>query len=219
MTASEHRNYQAAILFSIILHLSLLLIVFPMQLFSVPAGVEEVAVGMYEFSGTEPQIAAPVPEPEVAIKPELQPKPVSLQPKPAIQPKPTIQPNPKPQNGQSSQDIKPNGNLPKAPVSFGAGAGMVIGFGTAPYYPKNALNEEVEGEALIRALIKNDGALEQVDLVKSSGDPRLDRAAVNSLKREWVFKPNTEDYYIDIAFTFSLKSGVEYKLINSATRP
>lgn len=213
MTASERHNYQSAVLFSIILHLSLMLIVFPIRLFTVPAGVEEVAVGIYEFTDSQPQVVTDDPEPELAAEPEkLRPKPIPSQPKPVVQ----IDPQPK--KGEPNP-TKPGKNTPKTSISLGSGAGMISGFGEAPYYPKNALNEEVEGEALVRVLIKIDGTLEQVDLIKSSGDSRLDRAAVNSLKRDWVFKPNTDNYYIDISFLFVVKSGVEYKLVKSAIRP
>ncbi len=214
MTVSERRNYQVAVLFSIILHLSLVLIVFPMQLLSVPPGVEEVAVGIYEFTGSEPELVTTAPETEVAIEPvKPRPKPISSQPKPAVQN------GQQPKNGQPNQNVKPVENLPKASTSLGDGSGMVIGFGQPPGYPKNAENEGVEGEALVRVFVKKDGAFEFAKLINSSGDSRLDNAAVNSVKREWVFKPNTEDYYLDIMFSFSKNSRPDYKLVNSATRP
>lgn len=214
MTVSERRNYQVAILFSIIFHLSLALIVFPMQLLSIPSGVEEMAVGIYEFAGSEPEIPATDPEPELIVKAEKpKPKPV---PSPA---KPVLQTGPKPKNGQPDQISKPGLDFPKAPISLGDGSGMVIGFGQPPYYPKNAENEGVEGEVLVRVLIKKDGTVENTEIKKKSGDSRLDNAAVNSLRREWIFKPNTEDYYIDILFSFTMDSRPSYKLVNSATRP
>ncbi len=213
MTVSERRNYQVAILFSIILHLSLVLIVFPMQLLSIPAGVEEVAVGIYEFTDSQPE------EPTIAPEPELVVKPKKTKPKPILnQTKPVAQTNPQPKTGQPNQNSKPTENLPKAPISFGDGAGMVVGFGQKPNYPKNADNEGVEGEVLIRALIKRDGTVENTQFIKRSGDSRLDNAAVNSLKLEWAFKPNVEDYYIEIMFTF-VNHESNYKLLKSATRP
>lgn len=212
MTVFERRNYQVAVLFSIILHLSLVLIVFPMQLLSVPDGVEEVAVGIYEFIPSEPQTITK-PEPEAVIKIEKLPsKPVPNRPKPVVQT------NQQPKTGGMKQDIKPTEIPAKGPVSLGDGAGMVLGFGQKPSYPKNAINEGVEGEVLVRVFITKDGVIESTEFIKRSGDSRLDNAAANSLKREWAFKPNTEDYYIDIMFTF-INYQTEYKLIKSATRP
>ncbi|MGE5606920.1 MAG: TonB family protein [Bacteroidota bacterium] len=212
MIVFERRNYQVAVLFSIILHLSLMLIVFPMQLLSISDGVEEVAVGIYEFVPSEPEVITAASEPEVAIELEKPlPKPVPNRPKPVAQT------NQQPKTGQPNQSPNP-ANMPKGPISLGDGAGMVIGFGQVPNYPKNAENEGVEGQVLVRVLVKMDGTLESAELTKSSGDSRLDKAAVNSLKREWLFKPNTEDYYIEIMFSFA-DSNVQYKLIKSETRP
>lgn len=214
MTISESRNYQVAILVSIIFHLSLALIVFPMQLLSLPSNVEEVAVGVYEFVGSEPELPAATSEQELIVRAE-KPKP-----KPSSSPaKPIVQTGPKPKNGHPNQISKLGEDLPKTPINLGDGSGMIIGFGQPPYYPKNAENEGVEGTVLVRVFINKDGILENTEVKKKSGDLRLDNAAVNSLKREWIFKPNTEDYYIDILFSFTMDSRPGFKLVNSATRP
>ncbi|NLY75076.1 MAG: TonB family protein [Firmicutes bacterium] len=214
MTVSERRNYQVGIVFSIIFHLALVLIAFPMHLLSVPAGIDEIAVGIFEFSGAQPELVAVELEPELAVEPE------KMIAKPTPRPtKPVAPAGPRPKNGALDPKAQTSGNLPKAPVSLGDGTGMINGFGQAPYYPKNAVNEGVEGKVLVRALVKTDGSLEAVELVESSGDARLDRAAVNSLYENWVFKPHSEAYYIEVSFSFSLNSGVGYQLVRSATRP
>ena len=217
MIVSERRNYQVAILFSVILHLSLLLIVFPMQLLSTPDGVEEVAVGIYEFTPAKPRVTTTAPKPEVVVEPQKTlPKPVPRRPGPVAQSERQSKVEKPMEN--PGQTLKPVENLPKGPVSLGDGSGMVMGFGNKPRYPKDAQNEEAEGEILIRVLIKDDGTIEDIQLIKRSGDPRLDNAALNSLKREWIFKPNVEDYYVDILFIFKNYDS-DYKLIKSATRP
>ena len=214
MTVSERRNYQVAIVFSIIFHLALALIAFPMRLLPGPAGIDEIAVGVFEFSNAQPELVTIESEPELAVEPE------QMIPKPTPRPTKLVAPaGPRPKNGTLDQNTQPSGNLPKAPVSLGDGTGMISGFGQAPYYPKNAINEGVEGKVLVRALVKMDGTLEAVELVESSGDSRLDRAAVNSLYENWVFKPHSEAYYIEMSFSFSINSGVSYQLVRSATRP
>ncbi|NLW47708.1 MAG: TonB family protein [Firmicutes bacterium] len=214
MTVSERRNYQVAVLFALIFHLSLALVVFPMQLLTISSGVEEMAVGIYELSDFELEDQATEAKPELIVKAEKQkPKPI---PSPA---KPVVHANPKPKNGQPDQIVKPGTEHLNSPIGLGDGSGMVIGFGRPPYYPKNAENEGSEGQVLVRVFVKKDGSLEKTEIKEKSGDLRLDNAAVNSLKREWIFKPNTEDYYIDILFSFSMDSRPGYKLIDSATRP
>jgi TonB family protein len=214
MTASECRNYQVAVLFSIIFHLSIALIVFPMQLLSIPSGMAEMAVGVYEFADSEPEVQVTDTEPELIVKAEKQKS------KPILNPaKPVVQTSPKPKNGQADQISKPGGEQLKSPTGLGDGSGMVIGYGRPPYYPKNAENEGIEGQVLVRVFVTKDGILENTEIKEKSGDLRLDNAAVNSLKREWIFKPNTADYYIDILFSFTMDSRPGYKLVNSATRP
>jgi TonB family protein len=104
------------------------------------------------------------------------------------------------------------------PQGFGTGEGMVTVLGPLPPYPKNAINEGKEGEVALRILVKADGSLEQVNLTKSSGDLRLDKAAASTIQRSWKFKPVTKDYYIDLVFSFNIQTEVTVKFINSESR-
>ena len=96
---------------------------------------------------------------------------------------------------------------------------MIANRGSMPSYPKNAMNEGVEGRVEIQVLVSAAGQLEQVIVVESSGDPRLDKVAINSLARQWGFKSGNDKYYINLVFSFEIKSGVSVQFIKSETRP
>lgn len=119
-------------------------------------------------------------------------------------------------NGNGSGAGNGNGS---GPVGLGTGEGKVSRMGPVPPYPKNAMNEGKEGEVGVRILVRADGSLEQVNVQKSSGDDRLDRAAVVNIEKNWKFAPETKDYYIDLIFAFSIQNGVSIKFVNSQTRP
>jgi len=58
----------------------------------------------------------------------------------------------------------------------------------APAYPPAALRRRVQGTVLLRLHIGADGAVTQAELLRSSGDADLDRAAQTTLAR-WHFLP------------------------------
>lgn len=57
-----------------------------------------------------------------------------------------------------------------------------------PEYPDACRRRRIEGTVLCRMHVKADGRVERVDVVESSTDERLDRAAVRALER-WRFDP------------------------------
>ena len=54
-----------------------------------------------------------------------------------------------------------------------------------PTYARAAISERIEGEVILSAMIRNDGAVDHVKLIKSV-DERLDEAAIAAL-RKWKF--------------------------------
>jgi len=58
-----------------------------------------------------------------------------------------------------------------------------------PGYVPDAIREKIEGLVLLRAIIRSDGKVEHVEVLKSL-DARLDERAVNALLR-WEFQPAT----------------------------
>jgi protein TonB len=66
-----------------------------------------------------------------------------------------------------------------------------------------------EGRVRLRLLVRSDGTVGSVEVVVSSGDPEVDRAAVDALSR-WRFEPARRDggpidsYYF-VWVTFQLR--------------
>ncbi len=57
-----------------------------------------------------------------------------------------------------------------------------------PPYPRGALRLRLQGTVLCRLRVREDGHVEAVDVVESSGHPALDRAAASALLH-WRFEP------------------------------
>lgn len=70
---------------------------------------------------------------------------------------------------------------------FGGHAGLALTFGPRPDYPPMSVRLGEEGHALCALTIRNDGVVERVEVIASSGHPRLDEAAKKALKR-WRFR-------------------------------
>lgn len=58
-----------------------------------------------------------------------------------------------------------------------------------PDYPLTSKRLGEEGRVLVRVLILANGSAEEVQVLKSSGYPRLDSAAVEHVQRDWRFVP------------------------------
>ena len=58
----------------------------------------------------------------------------------------------------------------------------------APPYPPLARRMGEQGRVVLRVLVNTEGAAERVDLRQSSGSPRLDESALETVKR-WKFVP------------------------------
>jgi|GEM_PF-4901433 len=77
-----------------------------------------------------------------------------------------------------------------------------------PRYPAAAFYKKVEGEVVLSAIIRRDGTVDTIKILRSV-DERLDEAAVEALKR-WVFEPSEKngravDVLAEITIPFSLK--------------
>ena len=62
-----------------------------------------------------------------------------------------------------------------------------------PEYPPASRRAGEEGTVTLRAFVGTDVRLSQVEVVKSSGFPKLDEAALREVPRTWRFAPGTED--------------------------
>ena len=58
-----------------------------------------------------------------------------------------------------------------------------------PKYPPALIEQHVKGEVILYAIIRKDGSIDSIQIVKSL-DPLLDRNAINAFA-QWTFKPGT----------------------------
>jgi len=65
--------------------------------------------------------------------------------------------------------------------------------GIAPIYPKDALDQGLEGRVELSVQVGADGSVSSVEVSSSSQHQVLDDAAVRAIKRGWTFEPALED--------------------------
>jgi TonB family protein len=104
------------------------------------------------------------------------------------------------------------------PQDLGTGEAMVTVLGPMPTYPSKAMKEGKEGNVAVRIFVNAGGGSDLAIVTKSSGDLRLDYAAISSIKQKWKFKLITKGYYIDLVFSFNVHIGVSVRFLNSKTR-
>lgn len=162
-----------------------------------------------------PQPPAPKPEPAPAppAPPEPPPQPPNPTapdtvpvPPPAPQPeKPVAPAAPLPQPASAAQTAAPAGAAPAPEVRLGdgmAGFAQIISpspqvqakpsaANSGPDYPIEAARRHEQGKVLLQLHVTADGSVEQVDILTSSGSPRLDKAAHDKLAT-WHFTPATK---------------------------
>lgn len=120
-----------------------------------------------------PVLAAPVadriPEQAVPVQPSVPREPISSQPA-REPPVPVIQQAPR--------------EVPVIAPSFDA----AYLENPAPRYPAAALRLRESGRVLLSVMVSANGQPERVELARSSGSPRLDQAALETVRR-WRFVP------------------------------
>jgi len=89
------------------------------------------------------------------------------------------------------KEVAGPGGQKEAPAGPTRGPNIVGG--PRPVYPKDALDQGLEGRVTLSALIGADGAVSSVTVAKSSGHPILDRAAVRAVQGNWSFQPGLEN--------------------------
>jgi protein TonB len=78
-------------------------------------------------------------------------------------------------------------------------------------YPELARQAGIEGQTVVKALVSTDGSIEDVEILKSSGNTSLDQAAL-AAARNAKFKPAKQRdqlvrVWVSIPFKFSLTGG------------
>jgi periplasmic protein TonB len=107
--------------------------------------------------------------------------------------------------------VAPTPVAPPAPEPVKAAFGG-IGYrnNPAPDYPALAVRQGWQGTVLLRVRVLSSGAVEGVEVVRSSGKKLLDDAAIHTVER-WVFAPSTRgatpiDGFATVPIEFKLDS-------------
>jgi protein TonB len=87
--------------------------------------------------------------------------------------------------GKGSQADGPGGPTEE---SGGPSYGASAAGGPLPIYPKNALDQDLEGKVILSVKVGADGKAESVTVTQSSGQAMLDQAATRAA-RSWAFQP------------------------------
>ena len=140
----------------------------------------------------KPQVEPPKPKLEpVKKKPVTRPLVVA----PAEAPSPIVAPAPPPEPPKPVEEAAPAVSAaPPAPVAAPAPPIIPPNFNAdylhnpPPPYPPVARRLGEQGRVVLRVLVSADGKAEQVDLRASSGSPRLDASALETV-RHWKFVP------------------------------
>ncbi|MCA1935047.1 MAG: energy transducer TonB [Asticcacaulis sp.] len=186
--------------------------------------VEETAPVVVEMVPIESRRAPLKP----VITPDI-PKPET----PVVEPKPMLQPRetPAPVVAQVAPlDMAPVKAPPvQAPVAapfvakpapaaaqprnefVGVDVESALNSNPPPAYPPQAKARREEGTVQLRLQVRPDGSVGEVQVQASSGSMRLDRAAIDSVKR-WKFRPATRggqavESWATVPITFGLRRG------------
>lgn len=130
-----------------------------------------------------PSPPKPSPPPVLAAAPTPAPLPQSVveAPPPMPAPAPEVLPLPAP----VTEAPKPA--LPPAPPAPARAADYLDN--PKPPYPALSKRLGEEGVVSLRVLVNPDGSVGRLELAKSSGYPRLDRSAIETVQSSWKFEP------------------------------
>lgn len=146
---------------------------------------------------TEP-VPAPKPDPDPLPLPDPPPKPIQRpppQPQPALKPAPAAKKTPSPPTAPpaSSSPARP-GSAPGATPGTSDSKGTRPSYreGPQPKYPAESSAAREHGTVYLIVEISAAGRPDSVKLERSSGFERLDRAAMEAVRR-WRFNPAVRD--------------------------
>lgn len=141
-----------------------------------------------------PEFAAPMEAVMIDVPPEskpVQPKIVKPQlSEPTLEiPQPDMVPIPE---VEVPVDVPSNAAISAIATEAVESTELQVANRVAPAYPPVSRRMGEEGTVTFRVLVDERGRPLQVDVMKSSGFPRLDNAALAAIRR-WVFVPPTRD--------------------------
>ncbi len=160
-----------------------------------PMSETAVEVSLVTAAIPEPPAAPAPPEPEpLPPEPELEPPKPEPIPEPTREPAPPRREPPKPSHAPSEprRSTAPTGTATSVGTTTTRIAGPTTGarprFNPKPIYPPDARQQRQQGRVIVGVQVSAEGRATSVSLVRGSGFPRLDAAAVEGVRR-WTFAP------------------------------
>jgi protein TonB len=167
------------------------------------------------------------PKPKIESKPKMEPKPeLSSEKLPTVEQELVEESKSEPESKvESNSDTNMSDKTQLARRATGTGEQVQTGgdpaaqqgylsivktrISRAKKYPRSARKEGVVGTTIVRFVIKLNGKVEDIQLIKSSGDERLDEEAMKMLKKASPFPAIPKDVSLE---PLDLTLPIEFKL-------
>jgi protein TonB len=158
---------------------------------------------------TKPKpLPKPEPKPEPAKPKKRQPPKAKPLPKAPPSEKAIQAPAPEPEVAKPVKAAPAKTAPPAAPAVQPPSAQAQGLQNRAPKYPQLSRKKKEQGTVLLKLLVKADGTVGTISVLKSSGFSRLDQAALQAVKH-WRFVPAKQqgqsiDFWYEMPMTFAL---------------
>jgi protein TonB len=183
---TRRRPNWVAIALIVLLHAGALLLLTTLDIISLPKLKHEPMVVILLPQLKPPPPTAPQPKPTVKTPPSVVDAPAPIVP--VIQPVATVfTPPPPPKMVQPEAPVA--APTPAKPVSIDLDAATAAG--TPPTYPIESRRRREQGTVRLRLVIGTDGRVKEISVASSSGFDRLDKAALDAVRR-WRFQPQMQ---------------------------
>jgi TonB family protein len=138
---------------------------------------------------------SPPKPPEPAVKKIPRPDPKPDEPEPIKEPPPPTPADIAPPSPVAPQEMGP------VRVSPGQGPGLIRK--VEPRYPAIARAARLEGTVVVDAIIRQDGTVSDVKVLKSS-NPMFEPECIQAVK-QWRFTPGSQDVILTVTVNFTLR--------------
>ncbi len=167
-------------------------VLIPIELMIAEAGADSLVLG----AGGRPEAPPKVVEAPAAREEPPREKPASSGGRAKVAPAPpkllTSKSGTEPAGAQGTGEA-PAGEGGREQKPAGPTRGPTIVGSAKPLYPKDALDQRLEGTVVLAVLVAADGSTSSVTVADSSGHAKLDQAAKAAVERNWSFTPALEN--------------------------
>jgi protein TonB len=198
----ERRRVGRALAMAVVLHVTVLVARMP-DLGPDPVRVDaprqqEMKVQFLKPPPPPPKTPPKPPEPERKKIPRPDPTPDEPEP---IKPPPP--PPPTPEVPVLTPQAVPGPPQEMGPVRVSPGQGPGLIKKVEPQYPPMARTARIEGTVVVDAIIRKDGSVSDVTIVKSS-NVLFNQPSIDAV-RQWRFTPSPQDVILTVTVKFTLR--------------